>query len=295
MEEVSGEKYYWYCVNKHKDLMDKEVPPDELHLVFNFTPKNIEEFKVIRRKTFLYSTHSYFILPFRVSAFTTYIDPYTEEPVDRHYNVDKEYKIYWEESIKYDKYCTILPEKTDTPFTEFWDTRNMLNLKFKYTFLKYQLTENEMYNKNGVRLLLPHLLGKSDDEVLKVRTGEYNEQFHIFQSSLIRLLNNSKLGNNEREFYYLMQEVNDSVKELNDKLISLKKKKWYMVLGLTMIPLPLILTFSWTAEAIEYIKTAIGAIGGASIYQFIDQISKIKSQRNEIEKDPFFIPWYLSK
>ena len=171
----------------------------------------------------------------------------------------------------------------------------MLGLKLKYTFLKYQLTENEKYNKNGVRLLLPHLLGKSDDEVLKVRTGEYNEQFRSFQSSLIRLLNNSKLSDNERDFYYLMQEVDDNVKELNDRLISLKKKKWYIVLGLTMMPLPLILTFSWTAEAIEYIKTAIGAIGGASIYQFLDQISKMKSQKNKIEKDPFFIPWYLSK
>jgi len=119
-----------------------------LHLCFNFEPESLRDFMMVCRKSTLYGTHSYFVLPFNVSSCAAYIDPYVEEPVGRRYSVDSQFANLLEASAAYRDYITLLPESVVTPHPTNWDTATMLNAKLHNTFLKRQLLERDSRRRN---------------------------------------------------------------------------------------------------------------------------------------------------
>ncbi|GHC56980.1 hypothetical protein GCM10010349_24620 [Streptomyces flavofungini] len=78
---MSLESTYWSVIEEHQRIGKIQVPPNELHICFQFKPGSVGEFGLICRKAALYAAHAYFIVPYRVGAFSTSpeIDEHTGE------------------------------------------------------------------------------------------------------------------------------------------------------------------------------------------------------------------------
>jgi hypothetical protein len=295
---MDAEAMYWQSVSQYSEVKNKEIPPDELHLCFNFEPENLDDFLMVCRKGVLYGTHSYFVLPWEVRCWSTSpeIDEYTFafEPADRHYDMDPRFIELWMGSRVYHEYVTLLPESTNTPFRSGWEIASMLNVKFRHTFLKRQLLERDVGANEGVEFFLPHLRGVSDEELLKIRSEEYHDSFHAFQGSLTKLLG-STIEDDERSLYGLMQEVDENVKRLSDTMSALKRRRWFDAMEMALIPLPRILFFVPSIEVRAALQVIFSTIGGATALDYARSIRDRLEVKASIRSDAFFIPWHLTR
>lgn len=288
-------------IKRYSVLKDLVVPPDELHLCFQFEPKTPDEVKMICRKAVLYATHSYLIVPYGMSVSTTALDPYNDDlPVDRWYSCDSWLQQFWQENAIFSKYVDILPKLTLMGSSLGYETYNdleidrLLGIKFRSTYLTRQIFEKGMDTNEGVQIFLPHLRGVNDKELLKIRSGELSEHYTLFQRATSKLLR-SNIQDGESTLFSIMQEVDENVIRLNEKVKSLKIKKWFDVMELAMIPTSLILTFTVPADISQLMQHFTAVLGAGTVLSFIRRFSEWKQEKRSLETDPFFVPWHLAQ
>jgi len=153
--------------------------------------------------------------------------------------------------------------------------------------------ERDLGESEGVRFFLPHLSGVSDKELLKIRSEEYDDSFREFQRSLIKLLD-SRPEEDERALYYLLQEVDENVGRLNNRMARLKKRNWFARMELALIPLPWTLLLAPSDEFRASLQPILGTLGAVTALDYARSVRDRAEERSSIRSDPLFIPWRLN-
>ncbi|MFI7317054.1 hypothetical protein [Streptomyces venezuelae] len=283
-------------IEEHQRIQQIHVPPNELHICFQFKPESVGAFGLVCRKAALLATHAYFIVPYHVGAFSTSpeIDEHTGEPADRFYTGDDELAALRSRAAGFPS-ISVLPERVTTPFgmDATWEVQRALRVKFEKTYLQRQLLEQSTPGGQGVRIFLPHLSGKTDSDVMAVRQNELAESYGNFQSALAKLLH-STAEDGDDALFLIMQEVDENVRRLQDNMRDLRSRRWFDLMNLSILASSWVLILSAPADITQEVNSLLYALGGGTAFSLLQNLFQARHTERSIEADPFFTAWKLA-
>lgn len=180
------------------------------------------------------------------------------------------------------------------------EKHGVLSANFQHEELLRQFQEKSFANKTksnkrndfGIsNLFLPYFTDIPIERIIEIRENEA-DLYADMQRKLSNLLYNSSQIDSELILYNYMKDVDNGVRELNQKFHSIKEnyKRKNIYMSIKLIAASLVLLAPLEASSI-----ITSLLGGSTAFEFITALEENQTKKLELSDNQFYLPWKLLK
>ena len=141
----------------------------------------------------------------------------------------------------------------------------------------------------AIDLYLPHLATVGIDTLIELRENE-EYAFIKFQRMLSEFFRDSHFASNEQKLLHCMQEVDEGVRETEEELSLIAKKRLYSGAGVSVGLIATTLCLYCKPEVAEYVQALVG---GATTIAALKHFAMKQEKKGELKRSDFYFPWLV--
>jgi hypothetical protein len=170
---------------------------------------------------------------------------------------------------------------------------NAVNSNILSAFLHEEVSSvRRLEEASALRFLFQSVTGPRGQDIIKIRS-EHQEELQAVQHALAGMLALDPLCG-ETVLLESMQVIEDGARRLNDRLQRIRRNDWFEAMKLALTPLPIVMPILLPEPFGIIVAGAAATMGSLGVIDLVQYGTERRSIKEEIENDPFFVPWLLS-